>query len=805
MLNLKKSYNHLFLKKKDYLCQKLSSMKNVTSIVLLLAISISSIAQSLSKRYSVSGYIRDSSTTENLIGAVVYNKTDSTGTSTNQYGFYSLILPTGEVELVYSYVGYNMQTCRFHLWRDTVINANFASSVRLQEVLITANNSIHINNFNMPVAQIKSLPAFMGEADVLKSLQLLPGIQSGNEGSNGLHVRGGGPDQNLILLDGVPVYNANHLFGFFSVFNADAINSVEVYKGGFPARYGGRASAVVDITMKEGSVLKYHGEGSIGLLGGRFTFGGPVSRERTSFIVSGRVSPLSYITKPIMGVSDYFYDLTAKINHKFSDKDRIFFSAYLGNDDFSNVSEKNVTGYFESELTQISSKYAHEIKWGNATSVFRWNHIVSGRLFSNVNLSYSKYRLRTGVVQQTEYRKIDSNIIESNLNGGLRNMSGIEDLACRIAIDYIPAVRHHVRFGASSIFHIFQQGASTYGRYGEKTNDSKITAFEHALYAEDDITITRKIKANFGVRWSAFDVQNSFYHSFDPRISLSYQPTQRSTAKTSYSRMTQFTQLLTSSGVGLPTDLWVPSTTLLKPQQADQFSLGYEYRINNVYEWSLEGYYKKMNHALEYKEGTSIYKVETDWEKKVSQGVGHAYGIELLMKKKHGNTTGWLGYTLARSTRKFDNINGGKTFPYKYDRRHEVNFVLNHRLNEKIELTATWVFNTGISATIPLAYYNTYNLLPGYPVESLSSDIVFEYSRRNEYRMSPYHRLDLSLNFFKTTKWGERRWIIGVYNVYARKNPYLIDVRYDDFSEKFNYVEISIFPIIPSISYQFKF
>jgi len=799
---------------KDCLCQN-TQMKMAQSMAfimvcgLLLIFSISnSFSQTVSNKFTVSGYVRDSLRTEVLSGATVLNKASFKGASSNQYGFFSLTLPAGVVDIEFSYVGYKPQIHNFHLRRDTTININLAEATHLQEVVISADNTHETQSsfMNVPVAQIKSMPALMGEADVLKALQMLPGIQSGNEGSSGLHVRGGGIDQNLVLLDGVPVYNANHLFGFFSVFNADAINSVEVYKGGFPARYGGRASSVVDITMKEGSLLEYNGEGALGLVGGRFTFGGPVKKERSSFIVSGRVSPLGYLTKPTMNVSYYFNDLTAKINHEISKTDRIYFSAYIGNDNFSMGSENIISWDITPSYQQVPNhtivkKYI--MKWGNITSSLRWNHVFFSKLFSNFNLTYSKYRLRTNVKHQENLFLSDPEKTEHNLSN-LMNMSGIEDLACRMAFDYFPAPRHHLRFGGSSIYHIFEQGSATFDGFGSKDNISKITAFEHALYIEDDMTISRKLKINMGIRFSAFDVQNTFYQSIEPRISLSYQPIRGSAFKASYTRMSQFTQLLTNSGVGFPTDLWVPSSALLKPQQADQFAVQFERSTdNNMYQWCVEGYYKMMNHVLEYKERSSIYNVTIDWEQKVSQGMGQSYGLELFVQKKKGATTGWIGYTLARSTRKFEDINGGLSFPYKYDRRHDFNMVMNHRFNNKIEFSATWVFSSGICATLPIVYHNMYPVIAGYPGASFGSSAMIEYSKRNEYRMSPYHRLDLSISFIKPVKWGERRWIIGVYNAYARKNPYMMDLRSN--GNNFYYCEISIFPILPSISYQFKF
>jgi hypothetical protein len=755
--------------------------------------------------------MKDSLSTESLIGATVYNKADFAGTSSNQYGFYSLTLPAGDVELVYSHVGFNTQIRRFRLQRDTVIHMNLEGSVHLQEVTVTASRTDRIQErtqmsaINVPIAQIKSLPAFLGEVDLLKSLQLMPGIQSGGEGSSGLYVRGGGPDQNLILLDGVPVYNASHLFGFFSVFNADAINNVDVLKGGFPARYGGRISSVIDISMKEGNMQQFHGEGAVGIVATRMTLEGPVWKDHTSFIVSGRRTYIDLLAKPFIAMSNkanpdgkidagyYFYDLTAKINHRFSAKDRIYLSAYMGDDKFYANEDYQYDHY--------SNKYDAGLKWGNITGAFRWNHIFTPKLFSNTTVTYSRYRFHVNTESwETNDGWMDGEK-ESKYYAGLYQ-SGINDWSYKIVFDYLPAPSHYIRFGANAIYHTFNPGAM---QLKENTSaidigSNKIYTYEYSAYVEDDVRLADRLKANLGVHWSAFSVRGELYHVWQPRVSARYLLTDQFSVKAAYSRMAQYIHLLTNSNVGLPTDLWVPVTDRLKPQVSGQVALGMAQNFREEYEISLEGYYKTMNNVLEYKEGASFLDTNGEWEDKVLQGEGRSYGVELFAQKKTGSFTGWIGYTLSWTDRKFDGINEGQRFPYKYDRRHDLSVALMKRLGRNIELSGTWVFGTGNCVTVPVGILRLDKPFN----ENYHMSEYYDYGERNGYRMAPYHRLDLSISFIKKKRWGERRWIIGVYNAYNRKNPFYIDVNITP-EGRYEYVQYSLFPVVPSISYQFKF
>jgi hypothetical protein len=682
-----------------------------------------------------------------------------------------------------------------------------------------------MSSTNIPVSQIKAIPAFFGEVDVLKVLQLMPGVQSGSEGSSGLYVRGGGPDQNLILLDGVPLYNVSHLFGFFSVFNADAINNVEIFKGGFPSYYGGRVSSVVDINMKEGNMQKFHGEGSIGLISAKMTLEGPIIKDKTSFIVSARRTYIDLLLKPIIAsaqkdsrekfdVGYYFYDLTAKINHRFSAKDRIYLSLYAGDDKFHANNE-----YIENATDK--SEYNSKLSWGNIITAFRWNHLFTNKLFSNVTVTYSRYRFLTDIESRETYEHTDysretpETYIKTDYYGANYN-SGINDWSAKMAFDYIPSPDHYIKFGASAIYHTFNPGAMAFtdvnisARYGAQS----VYGYEYSAYIGDDLKLTDRLKTNIGLHWSGFSVRDRFYNVLQPRVSARYLLTDDVSVKASYARMAQYIHLLTNSNIGLPTDLWVPSTDVLKPQTSHQAALGVVRDFGGKYEISLEGYYKTMKNVLEYKEGASFINTDNSWENKVLQGNGTSYGVELFARKNLGSLTGWVGYTLSWTDRHFAQLNEGKPFWYKYDRRHDVSLVVTNRFSKRIEMSGTWVFGTGNCLSIPIAVYQLPN--PVTPAASTNTiypntQEYYDFSKRGNYRMEPYHRLDLSVSFIKQRKKTERRWVISVFNVYNHKNPFYIDIRttYDNnnFKElkKYEYVQYSLFPVIPSISYQLKF
>ena len=777
-------------------------------------------ASAQAQKYTISGYIKDAASGESLIGANAFEKSSLSGTSSNTYGFYSLTLPASDsVTLIYSYVGYGAQAVRLALRQDTVINVGLQDNALLDEVVITAAEAEKIQEVtqmsavSVPIEQIKAMPAFLGEVDVLKTLQLLPGVQSGNEGTSGIYVRGGGPDQNLILLDGVPVYNASHLFGFFSVFNADAINSVNLIKGGFPARYGGRLSSVIDISMKEGNMKEFHGEGSLGIVAGKLTLEGPIIKDKTSFIVSARRTWIDLLARPLIQAQTdgdetagyYFYDLNAKVNHRFSNRDRLYLSAYLGSDRFYSLFKYDN----EQNGTTLTDENEAGLNWGNITSALRWNHTFTPKLFSNLTMTYSRYRLDLFDDYRYEYLNDNRVTVEQGLT---KYISGIEDFAAKLDMDFIPSPQHYVRFGANVIRHKFEPGALnlTYEDGFDNTQldtllGSRDTyATEFALYGEDDIEVSRRLKLNVGVHFSGFYVDQEMYTSLQPRVAARYLVSPQLSLKASYSRMTQFIHLLTNAGIGLPTDLWVSSTARIRPQDAQQFALGAAQELGGGYEVSLEGYYKDMQNLIAYEEGASFIDVNSDWQDKVVVGEGESYGAELLVQKKEGRTTGWLGYTLSWSMRQFDDLNFGKRFPYRYDRRHDIGVAVMHQWKERVDVSFSWVYGSGNAITLPTdRYAGSQSRFGNF---GFGGNTLYNYGERNSFRMRAFHRLDASIAFKKNTRWGERSWVLGVYNAYSRRNPFYLylDESFDQ-NEPNRFRQVSLFPIIPSISYRFKF
>lgn len=762
----------------------------ITALILLL--SIPAFAQS--PNVTISGYVSEKKTGERLIGASVYLSGRNMGTTTNTYGFYSLTVPADSVRLTATYVGCVPFTKSMRLQQDLVCNIELESAKDIKEVVVVGKkNSIQertqMSSVDIPIQTIKSLPAFLGEADVMKAIQLLPGVQAGNEGSTGIYVRGGGPDQNLILLDGVPVYNASHLFGFFSVFNADAIRSVELVKGGFPARYGGRLSSVVDINMKEGNKNKLHGEGGIGLIASRLTLEGPIQKGKSSFMVSGRRTYYDVLAKPFIKGNIkggyYFYDLNGKANFKLTDKDHLYISGYFGNDKFYAKEKQN-----GDEST--SSSFNTNLRWGNATAVGRWNHQYNNKLFGNLTAYYSHYNFLISTQNKSTFSGSNEEFL-------LKYRSGINDKAVKYDFDYIPHPNHYIKTGVSYVYHTYKPGAQQTkvelgGMKQDTTVGSKdINAGEIDAYIEDDIKLTNSLKANIGVHWTGFSVQNNFCQSVQPRLALRYLINDRLSAKASFVQMNQFIHLLTNSSIGLPTDLWVPVTAKIPMQKSYQGAAGIAYTHNTGIEMSVEGYYKTMQNVLEYKEGASFFNASNTWEEKIETGTGKSYGLELFLQKKKGRFTGMMGYTLSWTTRHFDNLNNGKEFPYRYDRRHDFKVAGIYELAKNIEVSAEWVYGTGNALTLPVGYYN-----------GPDGNTVQVFGERNGYRMPSYHRADVSIKFSKQRKNWERAWVISAYNVYNRKNPFYI---YNSTNSQGNAVfkQMSLFPIIPSISYQFKF
>ena len=752
---------------------------------------------------TISGFIDDAASAERLPAANVFVADQAIGTASNSYGFYSMTLPRGSYKISAALVGFEKQTVTIDLKKDTVIDWHLSQETELlQEAVVTAEASeverTQMSQVDIPVAQIKKIPALFGEVDVLKVIQLLPGVQSGNEGTSGIYVRGGGPDQNLILMDGVTVYNASHLFGFFSVFNADAIKNVSLTKGGFPARHGGRLSSVLEIDLKEGSMKEFSGEGALGLISSKLFLEGPIIKDKMSFAVSGRrtyIDALANAVRPPSGESAgyYFGDLTAKLNYILSDKDRIYASLYTGKDKFYSRFEE------PSGFGSSSARNESDLKWGNTTFALRWNHVSNPRLFANTALTYSNYKFEIG-----------SSVRSSNEQYSAVFLSKIEDLTAKVDFDYLPNTRHRMKFGGALTQHIFPPGALTFKESSPGVDiDSvlnfspKTYSYDFFVYAEDEVRFSQRMKVNFGLHYAGYAVDGDYLNSLQPRVSGRYLINERLSAKLSYASMMQFIHLLSNTSVGLPTDLWVPATSQVPAQSSQQIAAGLSHSIPKYkLDLSIEGYYKWMDGLIEYKEGASFIS-RSNWQSQIeTNGRGWAYGMEFLLQRKLGRLSGWVGYTLAWSKRQFEELNNGEIYPYKFDRRHDLSVVLVYDISERVDIGATWVYGSGNTITMPVEFYRGPQVTSFF--DAYYGGLVERYSDRNAYRMPAYHRLDVSLNFKKKTKWGSRVFNISAYNAYNHQNPFFLYVR-DNYNSGREVRQVSLFPILPSIGYIFKF
>lgn len=752
---------------------------------------------------SISGFVYDNFTREVLIGASVYDTESKAGTISNEYGFYSLTIPLRDsFEINISFIGYQSRQIGILKTQNRQLDVYLIPGIDLDAVTVTALKEENIVKRNetgvvrLRMKEIKSLPNLFGEADLIKAFQLTPGVQSGGEAKSNLYVRGGSPDQNLILLDDVPLYYVAHFGGFFSIFNADAINDVKLVKGGFPARYGSRLSSVLDIRMKEGNMQKLCAQGTVGLLSSKISVEAPIIKNKLSFIVSARKNLLPIFKMMGTGLSYNFYDLNAKLNYRLSQKDKLFFSFYMG-DDILSMSEK----------TDIS-KHDNIVKWGNTLFSFRWNHIYNNKLFSNVTLSNTYYRYKSIF----EY-DIKSESISKSLNNTL--LTGINDVSAKIDFTYLVNSKNNFKFGASSTYHTFIPNDENFSQAGTNITtinekySSNASAFENAVYFENELKINR-INTNLGIRYSSYYIGNKNYYSIGPRVLLNYILTNNLSLKYSFSKMNQYVHLLTYSGVGIPSDYWMPTNENVKPENSVQNSLGIAKTFyENNYEFSAEVYHKTLKNLITFIPGESLMGNLDNWENVIEMdGKGLNYGVELFLQKKTGKTTGWIGATLAKAEREFENINDGKSFSFKYDRLLDISIVANHELKKNITLSATWTYGTGYPVTLATEHY------------TINDEDIYIYGEKNSFRMRDYHRLDIAANFSKKTKWGERIWTLSIFNVYNRQNPYYY--YYDrklknsvsnnsgggySFSPEYGELKLyqkSLFSIFPSISYSFK-
>jgi hypothetical protein len=769
---------------------------------------------SAQQKFTLSGYVKDGANGEFMLAANVYVEELKSGTTTNNYGFFSITIPQGVYHVRFSFVGYDDVVKEINLNGDQRLNIELKpTSTELKAVEISAEasnentQSTDMGKVSLDISKVKALPAFMGEVDVMKTIQLLPGVQAAGEGNSGFYVRGGGPDQNLILLDEAVVYNASHLFGFFSVFNADAVKNVELYKGSMPSNFGGRLASVVDVTMNDGNSKEYKVDGGIGLIASRLTVQGPIKKDTSSFILSARRTYIDVLAKPFIkessafyGSGYYFYDFNAKVNYRFSDKDRVFLSGYFGRDVF-NYRNKD-------------AGFNVRIPWGNATATLRWNHLFSDKLFMNVSAIYSDYQFEFSASQDD---------FEFAL------FSGITDWNGKIDFTYLPNPRHTIRFGGNYVYHTFVPSSAT-AKQGDLTFDTggivELFAHDAALYFNDDFVVSDRFSISYGLRYSLFNQVGPFtrylkdptmgtnsdtivyekgesvalYHGPEPRVSMRYSLNKVSSLKAAYTRNLQYIHLASLSAVSLPTDVWVPSTDRVQPQIGNQYSIGYFRNFKeDKYEASVELYYKTMDNQVEYREGAAPEDdVKDNADNNFVFGFGRAYGSEFFFKKRQGDFNGWIGYTLSWTQRKFEDLNNGEWFYAKFDRRHDVSLALVWEPNKKWTFGMVFIYATGNAITLPYAWY------------VMQDQVVFEYAPRNSLRMPAYHRLDLSATLKgKETKKFKSSWNFSIYNVYSRLNPYFLYVDQEgnpvDGTLTIKAKQVSLFPILPSVTWNFSF
>ena len=760
--------------------------------------------------YVLSGTITDSERGETVVGAAIWVPELGIGTVSNQYGFYSLTLPADSLTITVSHVAYKSRVIARRLTADLRLDLALEPAVlELDEVEVRASGDsqvqqLQMSRVNLPIRQVQAITALLGEVDILKVIQLLPGVQSGGDGTTGLYVRGGGPDQNLFLLDGTQIYNPSHIFGFLSTFNGEAIKDVKLLKGGFPARYGGRLSSVVDITMKEGNLKQFTGMAAVGLLSSRFSVEGPVRKDRASFLLAGRRSYADLLMRPFMDEDEvfgyYFYDVNAKTNIILSPRNRLYLSAYTGHDRaFFRIEEDAFLGGI--------SRSRQSLAWRNLVSTFRWNHVFNPRLFVNTVVGYTRYRLQ-----------ISADLTEPDYFYESTYLSGIQDWHARMDFEFMSGGRHYIRFGVGGMRHDFVTGALTerHEDSGEApvdtvfTPDWNIKANQLHVYAEDEVRLSSAIKLNAGVHGSGFEVENRQYFSLQPRVSLWFGLGPSTSLKASYAAMRQYIHLLaTARGLSLPTDLWVPSTERVRPQQSAQVALGVARLLNDGrLELSLEGFYKRMKHLIDYKEGANYVNAAfSSWQDKVVSGRGTSYGAELFLQKKSGRTSGWLGYTLSWATRTFEDLNDGETFPYRYDHRHDLSLVVTQRLNRSVRVSLNWIYGTGQALTLPVGQqvsdYGVYSFLTFPGVNDWGNHPVL--SQRNAVRMPAYHRLDVAIHLHKQLRWASQRISVGVFNAYNRRNPFSLTAEIDHTRGDYVYKKFSLLPVVPSFTYQLTF
>jgi len=785
-------------------------------IYLILTIIIFA-TQIFAQNYTISGYLKDSQSGEVLIGANVFDLHSQKGTVTNSYGFYSITLPRDSVNLFFSYIGYDSQNLKMLLSANQQIEIKMIAGNVLDEITVNAEQIKRQNDIGIVEISsktVKLLPSMAGESDILKALQLMPGIQSAGEGSSQLVVRGGSPDQNLILLDDVPMYYASHLGGFISVFNPYSIKNVKLIKGGFPAQYGGRLSSVIDIRMKDGNMTKTAGEVELGILSSKISLEGPIIKNKLSYILSvrkGMIDLYAMALRPIMQIKQKagysFWDTNLKFNYVVSNKSRIYLSMYSGFD--------KIFIYLNETTPDYASKNQFNVKWGNTIAALRWNYKFSDKIFSNTTLAYSNYGYFNQVY--SDYTDLTDSLKVRQLQSG-KFQSKITDYTFKTDFDYNLNSWNNIKFGTNAIYHQFEPGIISLkasNSLNEKQDtvysDFAINTQELVFYVSDKIKIGKKLVSEIGVHSSAYLVDSKKYYSLEPRILLNYKVNNNLNIKSSYTKMRQYLHLLSNSGTGTPADLWVPPTSKIPPQDATQFTFGFSSILTkHKIEFSVEGFYKDLKNLIEIKEGTSLLWSTGDWQQKVDiGGRGKVYGLEFLLQKTTGKTTGWISYTLSKNIRQFANQNLGRTYFYNYDHTHDLNIVAVWSASKNITLSASWSFATGNAISLAQGEYEILTYIEDFNkrYQKYYFTNILIYNEKNSFRMPATHHLDISANFAKQKKHGLRTWSLSVYNVYNQMNAYMIyyNYTYKKGVYQIQLKKITLFPIIPSISYSFKF
>ena len=797
--------------------------KNIWTIIVII-VALCGVVHAQGGRYALSGTVRDASNGESMMGVYVimtdvHNPSNVQGCVTNQAGYYSITSISGTYKVTINHLGYKTLEDTITLDKNLLRRYELEpSAIEGAEVVIKGERGDvnvsggDVGRMELSIQTIKALPALMGEADIIKSIQLLPGVQSGGEGNSGFYVRGSGTDQNLVLLDEATIYNPDHLFGFFSIFNADAVKSIDLIKSGMPAYFGGRAASILNVYQKEGNLKKYEVDGGLGLIFSHLTVQGPIKKNRASFLISARrtyadviMQPFLKKDSPMKGTNFYFYDINAKFNIVINPRHRLYFGAYYGSDVYG----------FKSKSQQTKMSF----RWSNAAASARWNYLIANRLFLNTSATFSYYDFGTEM-------RVDPY--------SFKLTSGVRDYSLKSELTWIPTPQHNVRFGVHNVLHHclpgkFDVQAGEGGNF-DMPSQQHYFGNELAIYAHDEWDISKHWKLNAGVRYTNFlhlgpftrAVLDDFGHVVDsivyrpgqviaqynrvePRLSLRWLIDSTTSIKASATLNYQFMHQISIATISLPTDVWMPSTDLLKPQTVLQFSLGaFKNFHQNMFETYIDLYYKQMYNLAEYRDGLDFSSLTQNPDQQYVFGKGWAAGAEFFVKKAKGRWTGFIGYTLGFTRRQFDDLNGGKPFWAKYDRRHDVSISLSYEiLRNKLRVSALWVFQSGNTMTVPLGYY----LYMG--------SVVTEWSDRNAYRVKPYHRLDLSIDWtIKKTSKFETGLNLSVYNVYNRQNPFLVffetsvstnngDIT--SFNMQNHAYQMSLFPIIPSLMWTFKF